>query len=170
MGRSNSGKSSLINALVGRKALAYTSKTPGKTRMLNVYRVESRFHLVDLPGYGYARVSKTVRHDLRRLRETYLSQRKGLAGVIWLLDVRRDPTDDDRAMAEVLGARRISVLAALTKVDKVSRARRMERRRSIQTALRLEEDQCILTSARTREGIAELREAIDELVRMGRSK
>ncbi|MEE8191850.1 MAG: ribosome biogenesis GTP-binding protein YihA/YsxC [Gemmatimonadales bacterium] len=167
MGRSNVGKSSLINALIGRKALAHTSKTPGKTRTANVYNIEDRFYLVDLPGYGYARASKSERHGFQSLVQAYLSTRQELAGVVWLLDVRRDPSAEDRAAAELLSERGLPVLAAITKADKLGSGRRAEQARAISAALELEEDQCIVTSARTRDGIQELGDAIDALLAAG---
>ena len=91
MGRSNVGKSSLLNALAGRRRLAHTSRTPGRTQMCNVFAMGQRYYLVDLPGYGYARLPKASRTALRRLLDDYL-QRRSPAGVVWLLDVRRDPS------------------------------------------------------------------------------
>jgi GTP-binding protein len=167
MGRSNVGKSSLINALIGRKALAHTSKTPGKTRTANVYNIEDRFYLVDLPGYGYAKASRTERRSFQSLVQEYLSTRQELAGAVWLLDVRRDPSAADRAAAELLSERGLPVLAAITKADKLGRSRRAEQARAISAALELEEDQCIVTSARTRDGIQELGDAIDALLVAG---
>ena len=167
MGRSNVGKSSLINALIGRKALAHTSKTPGKTRTANVYNIENRFYLVDLPGYGYAKASRSERRGFQSLVQAYLSTRQELAGVVWLLDGRRDPSAEDRAAAELLSERGLPVLAAITKADKLGRSRRAEQARAISAALELEEDQCIVTSSRTRDGIQELGDAIDALLAAG---
>ena len=164
MGRSNVGKSSLINALSGRRPVARTSKTPGKTRTLNVYNVADRFHLVDLPGYGYARASKSARRDFLRLLNSYLSERANIAGVVWLLDVRRDPTPDDRDMARRLAATGVPVLVTVTKADKLGRGQRIARTRTILAALDVADDQCVVVSSRTREGIDELWEAIENLV------
>ncbi len=136
MGRSNVGKSSLINAVVGRRALAHTSKTPGKTRLVNVFQVDDRYYLVDLPGYGYARASKPDRRRFHALLQEYLSTREPLAGVIWLLDVRREPSPDDHEVAELLARRGVPVLAAITKADKLSRTRRGERARHDGGAMR----------------------------------
>jgi GTP-binding protein len=132
--------------------------------MLNMYDVDGRFHLVDLPGYGYARAAKTARRDFLRLLDSYLSHRETVVGIIWLLDVRREPTPDDRAMGDRLAATGVPVLAAITKADKFGRGRRLERAGAIQAALDLREDQCLVTSARTREGIDDLWEAIETLV------
>jgi GTP-binding protein len=164
LGRSNVGKSSLINAVVGRRALAHTSKTPGKTRMVNVFNVEDRYYLVDLPGYGYARASKPDRHRFHKLLQEYLTTRQPLAGAIWLLDVRREPSAEDRQMAELLAERGTPTLAAITKADKLGRTRRMERTREILDAVGMTEEQCVVTSSRTRDGIEQLREAVAGLV------
>ena len=100
-GRSNVGKSSLLNRLVRRKAFARVSNTPGRTREINFFKVNGAFVLVDLPGYGYARVSKTRRAEWRPLIEEYLRQSASLRGIVQLLDARHDPTDDDRVMFDL---------------------------------------------------------------------
>ncbi len=164
LGRSNVGKSSLINAVVGRRALAHTSKTPGKTRMVNVFNVGDRYYLVDLPGYGWARASKPDRRRFHELLQQYLTTRQPLAGIIWLLDVRREPSAEDRQMAALLTERGIPTLAAITKADKLGRARRRERTSEILDAVAMTEEQCVVTSARTREGIEQLQEAVAGLV------
>jgi GTP-binding protein len=164
LGRSNVGKSALINAFTGRRALARTSRTPGKTRTCNVFAIGDRFYLVDLPGYGYARAAKTARRGFQQLLRDYLSGREELAGVVWLLDVRREPTADDRAMAQLLAARDTPMLVAITKADKLARARRTERARTILQTIGIPGDQVVVTSARTRDGIGELRDAVERLV------
>jgi GTP-binding protein len=164
LGRSNVGKSTLLNAVLGRR-LAKVSGTPGKTRMLNVYVLPSLYFL-DLPGYGYARASKEERAGFRRL-VAHTLERARLAGVVWLLDMRRDPSADDLAMLDVLSTHETRVLAALTKSDKLARGRREQRERELVSQLGLEQDQAIATSAKTGEGIVELREAIHGLVEGG---
>ena len=160
IGRSTVGKSSLLNALVGRKAIARISKTPGKTRDCNVYRIDERLYLVDLPGYGYARVSKTERRRLRELIERYLQYRRELAGVVWLLDVRRTPSQLDMDVADMLAEGEIPILLAITKGDKLARQRRTDQMRSILDVVQLSQEQTIVTSAVTKEGMDDLKESI----------
>ena len=121
-------------------------------------------YLLDLPGYGWARASQGDRAAFQRLI-THTLERDHLAGVVWLLDVRRDPSEEDRGMQDRFAARGTRVLAAVTKSDKLPRAARLRREQAIRTALGLDDDQIVLTSARSREGIAELREAVAVLVR-----
>jgi len=165
LGRSNVGKSSLLNVLVGRR-IAKTSGTPGKTRALNVFLIDGSYYFLDLPGYGYARIGKAHRAAFRGLLKHTLS-RERLRGVVWLLDIRHPPSVDDRAMQDVLVEREIHVLAALTKGDKLSAAQRRSRERERRDELGLPEDQIVVTSAVTGEGIADLREAIAGLIAEG---
>ncbi|HEY8106108.1 MAG TPA: ribosome biogenesis GTP-binding protein YihA/YsxC [Gemmatimonadales bacterium] len=166
IGRSNVGKSSLLNALTGRKGLARVSATPGKTTLLNAFRLPS-FYLVDLPGYGFARAAKAARASYRTLVTRYLRERQALAGVAWLLDARHDPSDSDLEMQELLVDSGRPVLAVLTKADKLGRSAQRERARTIAQALALPEDQVQLTSARSGEGIADLGASILALVSLG---
>ncbi|OLC09648.1 MAG: ribosome biogenesis GTP-binding protein YsxC [Gemmatimonadetes bacterium 13_1_40CM_66_11] len=162
IGRSNVGKSSLLNALVGQR-LAKTSATPGKTRMLNVFVSDGSHYYLDLPGYGYARAGKAQRAAFRGLLKHAL-RREQLAGVVWLLDIRHSPSVDDRAMQDVLVEGETHVLAALTKGDKLSTAQRRAHERELREELGLPEDQVIVTSTKTGEGIADLKDAIAGLI------
>lgn len=159
IGRSNVGKSSLLNALTGRKGLARVSGTPGKTTLLNVFRLPG-LYLVDLPGYGFARASHSARAGYRRLLLEYLSGRPTLAGVVWLLDIRHPPSADDRAMERVLTDTGRPVLVVLTKADKLSRQARLNRERELVTDLHLAADQVQVTSSTDGLGIAELAASI----------
>lgn len=155
IGRSNVGKSSLLNALTGRKGLARVSGTPGKTQHLNVYRLPG-FYLVDLPGYGFAKASKGQRAAYRRLVETYLRKRERLAGVVWLLDIRHDPSDDDHVFQALLAESGRPALAVLTKADKLGRMRQGEAHRARAAALGLAPDDVQLVSSETGLGLDEL--------------
>lgn len=126
VGRSNVGKSSLINAMVGQDGLARTSRTPGRTRLLNWFEVEAKppFHLVDLPGYGYAQVDASTRESWRPLIETYLDKRTSLAGVLLLIDIRRNAQDEELDFVPWLQERDKPMVVALTKADKLPKNKR----------------------------------------------
>jgi GTP-binding protein len=159
IGRSNVGKSSLFNALVGKPGLARVSGSPGKTTLLNAFRLP-RFYLVDLPGYGFARAGKAARAGYRKLLTRYLGERPSLAGVVWLLDVRHDPSKEDLEIQRLLIESGRPVLAALTKSDKLTRTAGLARARELAAALGLHEDQVQLTSSKSRHGIPELGQSI----------
>ncbi|PYP59608.1 MAG: ribosome biogenesis GTP-binding protein YsxC [Gemmatimonadetes bacterium] len=162
VGRSNVGKSSLLNALVGRR-IAKISGTPGKTRALNVFVIDESHYFLDLPGYGYARVGKAQRAAFRGLVKHAL-RRERLRGVVWLLDIRHALSTDDQAMQDALAEEQTQVLAALTKGDKLSSGKRSTRERELREELGLPEDQVTVTSAKTGAGIADLKEAIAGLI------
>lgn len=207
LGRSNVGKSSLINAVTGRKDVARVSATPGKTQTMNVFRVVGQgswvvgeqgtrdsglgtrgsqatahdarstthdvprtthhappYYLIDLPGYGYAKAAKGNRARFRSLVDRYVSKRPSVTGIVWLLDIRHDPSADDLAMQELLAASERPVLAVLTKADKLGRAAQRTQAGAIARALGLGEDQVELTSSRAGDGIADLRDSITALL------
>ena len=163
-GRSNVGKSSLLNRLVRRKAFARVSRTPGRTREINFFEVNEQFVLVDLPGYGYAQVSKTRRAEWRPLIEGYLSGSQNLRGVVQLLDIRRDPSDDDLQMLDFLGEIGTPTIVAVTKVDKLSPRAAADRVRELTESLGLDADQIIPFSAHTGVGRDDLAGAIVQLI------
>jgi GTP-binding protein len=162
-GRSNVGKSSLLNALVRRKSFARVSRTPGRTREINFFRINNSFLLVDLPGYGYARISKEKKAGWRPMIESYLRRTTQLRGIVLLLDIRREPSEDDRAMLDFLAELEVPTIVALTKADKLSKAGARERTAMISRSLLLEPDQVIPFSVQTGEGRVELLEAIMDL-------
>ena len=166
IGRSNVGKSSLLNALLGRPRLARVSGSPGKTTLLNFYRTPE-LYLVDLPGYGFARASRVARAGYQRLVNGYLTTRSNLAGVIWLLDIRHDPSKEDREMQQLLVDSRRPVLAVFTKADKLTRSASSARVRELADTLGFEADEAVVTSSRSGSGIGELATSI---VALGRDR
>jgi GTP-binding protein len=165
-GRSNVGKSSLINRLVRRRALARVSKTPGRTREINFFQVNDLFVLADLPGYGYARIAKSRQAEWWPLIEGYLRTSDRLKGVVLLLDARHDPTEDDRIMLDFLGTLGTPTVVAITKIDKLGRQAAMDRVASLTKTLGLDDDQVIPFSAVTGTGRDELAAALVSLVRL----
>jgi GTP-binding protein len=163
-GRSNVGKSSLLNALVRRKSFARVSRTPGRTREINFFRVNNTFVLVDLPGYGYARISKAKKAEWRPMIESYLRRTTQLRGIVLLLDIRREPSEDDRAMLDFLAELGVPTIVALTKADKLTKADARDTVSRISRILALEPDQVIQFSAHSGEGRVELLEALMQLV------
>lgn len=163
-GRSNVGKSSLLNRLVKRKAFARVSKTPGRTREINFFAVNGTFVLVDLPGYGYARISKGRRAEWRPLIEEYLKHSPALRGIVMLLDARHDPTEDDLGMIDFLGSISAPTIIAVTKIDKLRARERDERLASLAQVLSVDPEQLLPFSAVTGEGRDELASALVSLV------
>lgn len=171
VGRSNVGKSTLLNQLVRQKGLAFTSNTPGRTRTFNVYRAERSgggpFHLVDAPGLGYAKVPKKERERWRHLIARYLAERAPLRLVLHLIDSRHEPQPADRELLQLLSGQRVPYLAVLTKADKLNQQERATTVRRAKEAL-LDaglEAPVVLTSAKKNEGMGELRAWIGDLVR-----
>lgn len=136
-GRSNVGKSSLINRMINRKNLARTSATPGKTQQLNYYRINDQLYFVDFPGYGYAKVSKTQRALFGQMMEQYLLERKELKLVMQMIDMRHPPTKDDIMMYEWLKHHGLPVCVVTTKMDKIPKTRRVKHAKIIKDALQL---------------------------------
>jgi GTP-binding protein len=156
-GRSNVGKSSLINRLVNRRKLAHTSGKPGKTQTINFYRVDDRFYLADMPGYGFARVSKAVKAAWGRMIEHYLTSRKELRGVIHVIDLRHPPTEDDRRMYDWLKHVGLPAIVVATKSDKIARGRWQKHIKQVREGLSLRpDDPLILFSAQSGQGKNEL--------------
>jgi len=163
-GRSNVGKSSLLNRLVRRKAFARVSKTPGRTREINFFTVNNAFVFADLPGYGYAQISKSRKAEWRPLIEGYLRQSPTLRGVVQLLDVRHDPTADDLQMLDFLADVGVPTIVVFTKTDKLNKSAAAARIRALSAAIGVEEEQTVSFSAVTGAGRNELAEAIIQLV------
>ncbi len=153
-GRSNVGKSSLINTLLRRtrKKVAHVSGTPGKTQTLNFFRVNDRFFLVDLPGFGFARVPMAVREAWKGLVEGYLARSDGPRGAVHLVDVRRDPTPGDRQMLDYLAGLGLPTLVVLTKIDKLGTTKRQRQIERLTEGLGLDEAQVLPFSSKTGEG------------------
>jgi GTP-binding protein len=165
-GRSNVGKSSLLNRLVRRKAFARVSKTPGRTREINFFKVNDTFVLVDLPGYGYAKVSKARKAEWRPLIEGYLRSSPTLRGVVQLLDVRREPTDDDLQMLDFLAEIGVPTIVVVTKTDKVAANTVAGQVQKLARTLQLDEEQIIPFSAINGAGRDALAESMVHLLEM----
>lgn len=163
-GRSNVGKSSLINTLINRKNLARTSSQPGKTQTLNFYNIESKLYFVDVPGYGYAKVSQKEREKWAAMLETYFSQRKQLCGVVSLVDARHEPTQLDKQMIEFLHYHDLPILVVATKVDKIPRSKHNKCESTIRKALKLTaKDHLILFSSVDKTGKQEVWQWIEKM-------
>lgn len=164
-GRSNVGKSSFINTLIRRKNLARTSGKPGKTQTLNFYLIEDQFHFVDVPGYGYAKVSKTQRAKWGEMIETYLTQRKQLRAVISLVDFRHEPSKEDIQMYEFLKYYQIPVILVATKADKIPSGKWNKHESMIKKALDFDSnDEFIIFSSVTKKGKEEAWKAIEKFL------
>ena len=162
-GRSNVGKSSLINRILNRKKLVRTSKTPGRTQLLNFFEINGIYRFVDLPGYGYAKVPDEVRRRWRPMVETFLTARANMRGIVLLFDLRRMPSQEDMAFWDWLQAKGIAVIAVITKVDKLSKNKRNKQVVSIAKTLGCKPQRLLQFSAMSGEGRDQIWE---ELIRL----
>jgi GTP-binding protein len=162
-GRSNVGKSSLINRILNRKKLVRTSKTPGRTQLLNFFEINGIYRFVDLPGYGYAKVPDEVRRRWRPMVETFLTARANMRGIVLLFDLRRMPSQEDMAFWDWLQAKGIAVIAVITKVDKLSKNKRNKQVVSIAKTLGCKPKELLQFSAMSGEGRDQIWE---ELIRL----
>jgi GTP-binding protein len=160
VGRSNSGKSTALNMLAGVRKLARVSKTPGRTQLVNFFAYGANCRLVDLPGYGFARVTPEVVARWRGLLEAYLLERRSLVGLVLTLDIRRGVTAMDSQLLQWLAARELPLLVLLTKADKLGRGAGLDRQREIAAELG-SEARLVRFSSISREGVAEAREWLD---------
>lgn len=165
IGRSNVGKSSLINTLLNRKSLARTSSQPGKTQTINYYNINDAFYLVDLPGYGYAKISKEVKEKWKRMTRNYFNNSKMLRVVFQLIDIRHDPTEKDKEMYDTLLQCGFSPIIIATKADKIKRSQLNKQVKAIEDKLQLVEGTPVIPfSSSDLTGKDELWEYIDEYV------
>ncbi|WP_181349746.1 ribosome biogenesis GTP-binding protein YihA/YsxC [Thalassobacillus sp. CUG 92003] len=152
-GRSNVGKSSFINKLIQRKSLARTSSKPGKTQTINFYRINDKFHFVDVPGYGYAKVSKKEREKWGQMMEEYFSTREFLRATVLIVDMRHKPSEGDQMMYDYLKHFDLPVIVIATKADKISKGKRHKHLQTIIQTLQMEDEDTIIPfSAETAEG------------------
>jgi len=159
-GRSNVGKSSLINKILNRKKLVRTSKTPGRTQLLNFFEINELWRFVDLPGYGYAKVPVEVKKRWRPMVESYLTTRVNLRGMVWLLDIRREASKEDLHLWDWLQAKQVPVIIVVTKADKLSKNKRNKQAASIAKSLGRKAQELIQFSATSGEGKDEIWQAL----------
>lgn len=164
VGRSNVGKSSFINTLIERKNFARTSSKPGKTQTLNFYKVNDAFYLVDVPGYGYASVSKDTQKKFGLMIEEYLKSRENLKHVFMLIDYRHKPTEDDVLMYEFLMYYNLDITIVATKYDKVSKNGRIKQDKLIKDTLKFDDNEFITFSSVTKKGRTEVLSIIEEKI------
>ncbi len=163
-GRSNVGKSSLINKILNRKKLVRTSKTPGRTQLLNFFEINELWRFVDLPGYGYAKVPAEVQKRWRPMVESYLTTRVNLRGIVWLLDIRREVSKEDLTLWDWLQAKQVTVIIVITKADKLSKNKRNKQAASIAKSLGRNAQELIQFSATSGEGKDEIWQALRQLL------
>ncbi len=152
-GRSNVGKSSFINTMTNRKKLAYIGNTPGKTRLLNFFKLDEELIFVDVPGYGYANISKSQLQKFGDMMEEYFSGREQKKGLVMIVDSRHKPSEDDEVMMEYARYFDIPVIVIATKIDKVKNSQRRKNLQIIQDTLKVTEDELVVFSSHTREGV-----------------
>ncbi len=169
-GRSNVGKSSLINTILNRKRLVKTSSTPGRTQLINFFDINGEVNFVDLPGYGYAKVPERVKKTWAPMIERYVETRETLRGVVMLMDIRRTPREEEYALVQWLARIQIPCIPILTKTDKLSKTKRKKQQRAISEAIALPGEALILFSAKTRLGKEAVWKRIDELTGIGDGK
>ena len=162
-GKSNVGKSSLINILVNRKRLVKTSTTPGRTQLINFFNINSQMTFVDLPGYGYAKVPIAIQKSWKPMIETYLSERPTLKAVVMIMDIRRTPDEKDLYLLNWLGHHQIPTIPILTKTDKLKTSQQLHQLTLVSTTTGIPRDQIILFSAKTRIGKEPIWEAIERI-------
>jgi GTP-binding protein len=163
-GRSNVGKSSLINKILNRKKLVRTSKTPGRTQLLNFFEINELWRFVDLPGYGYAKVPVEVQKRWRPMVESYLTTRANMRGMVWLLDIRREVSKEDLTLWDWLQAKQVTVIIVITKADKLSKNKRNKQAASIAKSLGRNAQELIQFSATSGEGKDEIWQALRQLL------
>lgn len=164
VGRSNVGKSSFINALTNRKKLAYVGSTPGKTRLLNFFDIDQTWMLVDVPGYGYAKMSKSSLEKLGHMMDEYFNEREQIKGVVQLIDARHDPTKDDKEMIAFFKEVSIPIVIVATKIDKVSKTKRIKALKNISQSLQIPLKQVHGVSSTEKTGFEEVLDAIQSLL------
>jgi len=167
LGRSNVGKSSLVNAMLGRRAIARISSRPGKTRLLNFYRINELFYLVDVPGYGYAKIPQSERAALRERLYDYLTMRRQIRLVLQLVDFRHEPSHDDVLFHRLIRESALPFRVVATKADKVARSQQRAHMHKLLKFLDLKEEQLIITSSQAKSGVDALWASILEVVPQG---
>lgn len=164
-GKSNVGKSSLINALMNRKSLARTSSQPGKTQTINYYNINQEIYFVDLPGYGYANANQSVKAKWGRMIEKYLQQSKQLRSIFLLIDIRHAPTENDRTMYDWIVFNGYKPIIIATKLDKIKRSQVQKQLKLIRTTLGLDGDTIMIPfSSETKQGREEIYEILDQII------
>lgn len=165
VGKSNVGKSTLINAMIRRKSLARTSSQPGKTRTINFYNVEEKLYFVDLPGYGYAKAPKTEIEKWGKVIEEYLNKRSTLKSIVMLVDIRHEPGKNDILMYEWLKHYGYDIIIAATKSDKIKRSQLQKQISTIRKCFQLQKDEILIPfSGETKDGVKELWEILDKFI------